>query len=1433
MIKVKGYEIKEQIYKSPGVIVYRATREKDNQPVIVKWVDDTDINSPEVLQLKNEYKAPERLQSDRIIEIYSFEQNSEGFALVMEDFGADSLRNILGSGFCFSLETFLKISVSLSEALAEIHHKHIIHKDINPGNIAINTDTWKTKIIDFGISTFLSRTQQEIISPERLEGTLAYISPEQTGRMNRSVDYRTDFYSLGATFYEMLAGRQPFYSETALEYVHCHIAQMPVAVRKINPDIPEAVSSIIMKLMAKNAQDRYQSALGLKADLETCLKQLEQTGKIEEFEIGQTNFSDRFLIPQKLYGRDREIKTLMDAFDTMERNGKTSLMTIAGYSGVGKSVLVHEIHKPVVKKRGYFISGKFDQVQRNIPYSALIQAFRELINQVLTESAESLENWKKELLDVLGNNAQVVTNVIPELEIIIGKQPDVPELEASNARNRFNLAVENSIRVFAKKQHPLVIFLDDLQWTDPATLNLLKLLSTSSLSTWLFIIGAYRDNEVSESHILVQTLNEIEKNGINTNQINLLPLSLSGVDELVSDTLNSEPEKVMSLSELVFAKTGGNPFFLEEFLKSLYSEKLIDFNIKEQKWEWDCVQIEYRGFTDNVVELMTGKIQNLDNHVQSVLKLASCIGNKFDLKTLSVISRISQKQAAQSLAIAVNEGLILCEKDIYKIIQHDFFENRIIKFRFAHDRIQQAAYSLIPEHDREKTHYKTGRLILNSISESEKEKRIFEIVNHLNAGVILADDEERIYIARLNCKAGEKAKSSAAFKLAFGYFSKGIGLLNEKNLQTDYDLMFSLGLGAAETSYLTGEFSRAEQLMEEMLQYAKSLTDKSKVYKIRIMSYIAQNRLQEAVVSGLEILEQLGVKFPEKPGKLSVLFELVKTKLALRGKDTNDLLNMNMMSNQNMIAAMQILSAISGPAYISGTAIYPLIVLKRLYLTVKYGNTPESVIAYTGYAVILCGQLNDFDAGYRFGRLGMNLIEKFNALHTEARAIMLFNLFIQHRKEHLKDALPSYKKGYRTGLEYGDLEYACYCLYMHDMLSFFAGSELSGLKETMDQSSRQIFQLKQKPSFYMLKPWHHAVINLIEKTDNPCVLSGTVCNEEELLSELVETENKSGLFFAYFSKAILNYLFYDYPKASENLQKSEKYLKSVTGAAYNIIFPFYDTLVHLALYNQAPENDKKRILKKAGANLKKLKKYAASAPMNCLNKLYLAQAEQARILNQDPGELYEKSIMQAKENGFVCEEAIANELAAQHYISKKMTTVAKAYLQNAHAVYRRWGAKAKVLRLEENYADFLKTADEKHTATKTLRHSSDTADQLDLTSIIKASQALSGEIELSRLIRSMMRIILENAGAERGFFIAKENRELVIMAEGRKDTDEIQADTPVPLSEADSEESPYSLSVPVVRYAERTGQTVVLNNAFEQGQFVNTPYVKKYKPKSV
>ncbi|MBC1220656.1 AAA family ATPase, partial [Nostoc sp. UCD120] len=543
---------------------------------------------------------------------------------------------------------------------------YIIHKDIKPQNIIVNLATCQVKIIDFSISSLLFQEKPKLSNPGLLEGTLAYMSPEQTGRMNRSVDYRTDFYSLGVTFYEMLTGQLPFSATDPMELVHCHIAKQPIAVEQLNPQIPQVISAIIMKLLSKTAEGRYQSAFGIKADLETCLDQLEQTNSITKFAIGQHDHSSQLQIPEKLYGREAEINILMNAFEKVNQGNK-ELILVAGYSGIGKSALVNEIHKPVIKHRGYFIAGKFEQFQRNIPYASLIQAFQELMQQLLTDSEAQLSTWKEKLLEALVPNAQIIIDVIPELELIIGKQTEVPQLASAEAQNRFNLVFQKFINVFAQKEHPLVVFLDDLQWADLASLKLIQLLITDAEIQYLLLIGAYRDNEVDASHSLMLVLQEIEKNSSNVQIVHCQNLKITHVCQLVSDTLKSNLENSKELAKLIFNKTAGNPFFINQLLKFVHQEKLLLFDFITAQWQWDIQHIQMLGITDNVVELMIGKIQKLKDSTQNILKIAACIGNRFNLNILSCVNEKSPNDTALEIWEALQAGLILPLSDNYKL----------------------------------------------------------------------------------------------------------------------------------------------------------------------------------------------------------------------------------------------------------------------------------------------------------------------------------------------------------------------------------------------------------------------------------------------------------------------------------------------------------------------------------------------------------------------------------------------------------------------------------------------------------------------------------------------------------------------------------------------------------------------------------------------
>ncbi|MDY7021657.1 MAG: serine/threonine-protein kinase PknK, partial [Cyanobacteriota bacterium] len=776
MLNIAGYQETNPLYSGTRTQVYQAIRTINQKPVIIKVLRNPHPTFNELVQFRNQYIITRHLNSPFIVQPLALEGYGKGYALIMADEGAIALRDYWQAQ-TRSLQEFLSIAIQLAEALHYLNQQRIIHKDIKPTNILIHPKTQQIQLIDFSISSLLSKEQQQLVNPNILEGTLAYISPEQTGRMNRGIDYRTDFYSLGVTLYEILTGQLPFETTDSIELVHCHLAKMPrklelsdrLQVRGEQQEIPQVFSDIVIKLMAKNAEDRYQSALGLKFDLEQCLQQLKTTGKITPFELGKQDRCDRFIIPEKLYGRETEVQTLLEAFERvaiLSKGGGLEMMLVAGFSGIGKTAVINEVHKPIIRQRGYFIKGKYDQFNRSIPLSAFVQAFRDLIGQILGESDTNLDNWKTKILNAIGNNGQVIIDVIPELEQIIGKQEPVPELSGSAAKNRFNLVFSKFVNVFTTKEHPLVLFLDDLQWADSASLNLLKLLMTESEVGYLLILGAYRDNEVSPAHPLMLTLGEIQKQNAIVHTLTLNPLNQADITQLVADTLLCSVEVAEPLSRLVYQKTGGNPFFTTQFLQGLHEENCIQFNGEERYWQCDLTQVRLLSLTDNVVEFMVRRLQKLPEATQNALKLAACIGNHFNLETLAVICEEAQEDVAADLWNALQEGFVIPQNETYKFFQGNEdadrqkdVENISVSYRFLHDRVQQAAYSLIPEQQKQETHLKIGYLLQESTSAEQLENQIFDIVSQFNMSLdLLRETTEKYDVIRLNLKAGQKAK---------------------------------------------------------------------------------------------------------------------------------------------------------------------------------------------------------------------------------------------------------------------------------------------------------------------------------------------------------------------------------------------------------------------------------------------------------------------------------------------------------------------------------------------------------------------------------------------------------------------------------------------------------------------------------------------------
>ena len=1407
MIVLPGYQTLTQIYESSNSLVYRACRESDRQSVILKVLKQDYPTQAELTRYSTEYELTRNLEIEGAIKALSLETYQRTLAIVFEDFGGESLDRLIGrqeekTFDQASLRGLLQLAIKIVEVLGHLHAAQIVHKDLNPANIVLNRATGQLKIIDFGISTILSRENPPLKNPNVLEGTLAYISPEQTGRMNRFLDYRTDFYSLGVTFYQLLTQQLPFETADAVELVHCHLAKQPVPPQEISSVIPQAASDIIMKLMAKTAESRYQSTFGIKADLDKCLNQL-QKGKIVKFALGTQDVADQFEIPQNLYGREPEIQSLLTTFEKVY-SGHSEMILVSGYSGVGKTSLVQEIHKPITQKRGYFISGKFDQYQR-IPYRAVIQSFQELVGQLLSETAANLTQWREKLKAVLGINAQVIVDVVPEVELIIGKQPPVPELGQTEARNRFNFVFQNFIRVFAQTEHPLVIFLDDLQWADSATLKLIELMIKDE-DMHLFLIGAYRDHEVSPTHPLSIALESMRNERVIINEIQLKPLKLEHINQLIADTLHSQAN-VNSLAELVERKTGGNPFFVNQFLRTLHQENLLNFNREQRRWQWDIAQIEALEITDNVVELMIGKLKKLPETTQQVLRLAACVGDRFDLDTLALIQEKSASETFSDLMSAIRSGLVLPTSE-FELETEDLRSPLIIaNYKFLHDRVQQAAYWLIADQHKEAVHLKIGRLLLKNTRAEQREEKIFDIVNQLNVGRnLIAEPSERERLAQLNLIAGKKAKEATAYEPAVGYLRVGIEL---GDWTRNYELSLSLYLTTLEAEYLRTNFEQARQLADQILTHAKSVLEKVKVYETQIQFYSAQNQLQAAMDITLQALSMLGVPLLDSPPEVAIA----------------QLRHLPEMSDPYKLAAMRILMAVWGTAIVVRPELVPKMAYTLVDLCVSEGNSPLAAFAYAFYGFI-CVDLGDIKLGYQFGQLALQMLGQYDARETQCRTCHIFNAFIRHWQEPARESILPLRDTVQIGLETGDIEYACYASMQYVCYSFLVGEPLASVEQKQVQYIGLIESLKQEFQLHYAQIWGQLVLNL-RGTAEPQTLTGEVFDEAQL-PILQAANNDTSLFCLHLAKTMLSYLFRDYAGAVKSASLAAKYEPAIASLLPVTQRPFYDSLARLALVLEGEGNEEGL---EVAANQRRLKTWADHAPANFGHKYELVEAEKARVMGDvlRAMELYDRAIRGAREAGYLQEEALAYERAAQFYLALGREEIAQNYMTKAHYGYKRWGATAKVVDLESQYPQLIsltETALDSYSPSLTTTTGTHSGVALDLAAVMKASQAISGEIVLDKLLARLMEILIENAGATRGFLLWETEGQLLIEAQATIDGGECT--TKVLHSAPIAGNLPQS----VINYVARTQKTVVFNNAPDEPN-LDAAYIRQHQPKSI
>ncbi len=1413
----REYELGEKIYESPTSILYRATALKDRQAVVLKMSHEEYPSAEKAAQLRYEYELTKEVAGPGVIQALDMIEENGANIIVYEDYGAMALNS-----FDFSRwRTRQKITLFLKviDALSTVHSKAVIHKDLNPANIVLNEATGQVKLIDFGNATRL--TQEKIVNAARLrgEGTLAYMAPEQTGRMNRMVDYRADYYALGATFYEIV-GRQCLFPHAgdAAELMHCLLAKEAKALTELNEKIPTMLSRIIMKLLAKNAEERYQSLYGLKADLEYCLEQLEHKGRIEEFLLGQKDDAGAFQIPQRLYGRRQELAELVGGYEKVYRGG-FEMMLIDGPSGIGKSLLVSELQKAVMQGRGHFVAGKYEKHKQEIPYSALLDAFRDLVRLMLTEPEGKIAELKVRLKEKLAAHGRIITDVVPEVKYLIGEAAAVEELTPLENKNRFHFVFREFISAFLGPQQTLVVFLDDLQWIDTASLELLRTLVLAKEHAYLYLIGAYRKESVDEFDPLSVALKELEKRKRgDVKQIHLLPLTLSAVEEMLADALKKEASEVRELAELIRHKTDGVPFFINEIVLQLEKQHLIWFDYQAMSWRWELSGIQNAGISDSMVELLRKRIKNQKDDTQRVLSLAALLGNRFSFTLLAELEPKRQHRTAAALWNALQEGFIQPLDPAYKYIQAAKVDSL---FRFAHDSIHQAAQSLLSETQRSELHLKIGRILREQEKTVGGESRIFDMVSHLNAAqALISDPAELRELGALNYWAGKRAKRSSAFNTALLHFQRALELLGTDAWEKNPALALDVYLQAAAVAYSCGAYELMHTYSASVFANTEDPFVRVAIYEIQIRALLARGKAGEAVELARTALALLDVDFPRRIAKAYLLLQLEATKLFLQLRGLEALEELPPLRDKKKEAVLRILAAVSSSAYLAEPELFVLMVLKQIRISVKYGASSRSPFAYCLYGVLVGGMLGDIATGYKFAKFALAAIEHGNDQEAVGKTMLVGNLFAAHWKDPLKQVIAEFMRAYRAALADGDLEYAAWALLAYGFHSFFSGAPLADVEaDLLAAAEKMKNELCQETQYAYTCSFAQLVLHLrrAEPEAREAVMP--------LPSEETE-KDKNELYYRHSNAMLLHLFLGRYKEALAAMRLAKPYLASVLSTINQPVFYFYSTLLYLMEYEQISDQERSEIERQ----MKQLRLWAKNAPHTHGYKYRLLEAERyaSERNHSEAAAAFDEAIEGAQENGFLQDAALANERAAAFYQRQGKETIARSYRMAAYQLYRQWGAENKAKRMREQYLYLWLKAEEGDAAQSKNQLHLTAPQTFDWSSIVKIAQMLSSEMNYEQLIMKMMSIVMENAGAQRGVFLAQEGLEVKV--EGQADMTGAQCRI-LPVLEGEEDEVAYATGI--VNYVLRTEESVVIQNALTDRLFANDPYVLKHEPLSI
>jgi PAS domain S-box-containing protein len=1361
-------------------------------------------------RLAHEYTLKDELDGDWAAQPLDLTSDGARPVLLLEDIGGEALELLLGSPM--EIGSFLRRAISIAEVVGKLHQRGLVHKDIKPANILINNATGEVRLTGFGIASRFSSERPAAEPPEVLAGTLAYMAPEQTGRMNRSIDSRSDLYALGVTLYQMLTASLPFTATDPVEWVHCHTARRPMPPSERRRDVPSPVSAIIVKLLAKTAEERYQTAAGLERDLRRCLIAWDANGSIDEFPLGRDDTPDRLLMPETLYGREREVDALRAALERVVKGGGPELVLVSGYSGIGKSSAVQELHKALTPLRGLFASGKFDQYKRDIPYATLGQALQSVVRPLLGLGDLELASWRDALLEALGPNGRLMLDLVAELKLVIGEQPPVPELAPQEAQRRFQLVFRRFIGAFARPEHPLVLFLDDVQWLDPATLDLLDDLLTRSDLRHLLLIGAYRDNEVDAAHPLIRKLGAIRNQGGKVEKITLAPLSNEQLGQLVADALRCDAAQAAPLTRLVQEKTAGNPFFAIQFLHALADERLLAFDHDASRWTWDLDRIRAKGYTENVVELMVGKIARLPARTQAALQQLACLGNAAETQLLALVLGTSEADVDAALREAARQGLV------------DRFEGR---YRFSHDRVQEAAYSLMPQALRAEAHLVLGRLLAATIPEERRNEAVFDIVNQFNRGASRIDlPAEREQAARLNLLAGKRARRSTAYASALNYLAEGRALLPVDPWDQYYRLAFDLELNRAECEFLTGALTDADERLLALSGRAKNSMDSAAIARLRLDLYTTLGRNDCAVEVSLAYLRQTGINWTAHPTPEEVQQEYARVWRQLGGRPIEDLVGLPVMTDPLYLSVLEVLASLQAPARFTNEHLPRLAAGRMTNICLEHGNSAASPLAYVRFGQLLTG-LGDYRNGLRFGKLGVDLAEKAGFGRFKSRVYLAFGHSISPWNSHVNISLGELRLAFEAAQNVGDLTFASYARSSIITLLLFAGDPLNSVDEQCEDAAAFIQKAQFDLVAGMIGPSRQLIKTLRGRTDRfGSFTTTTEFDERETERHLATSpQSKIAACWYWIRKLQARFFAHEWAAAVEAGSKARELLWTSQSNVEEAEYLFYAALALAAHHDAASAEEQAQHRSEMLGIHTRLRALADNCPENFANRAALVGAELARIEGRalDAMNLYEQAIESARGSGFIHNVALAYEIAARFYTGRGFGQIALVYLRNALDGYLRWGADGKAQQLIRLHPGL----GEKQPSPGPTSTIGTPVEQLDLATVIKLSQAVSGTIVREQLLTTVMRVAIEHAGAERGVLVLSHGAEPRIAAEASIDGDAVGVHL------RDAAVTAAVLPETILRYIQHTRESVILDDAAAHNTFSADPYIRAHQARSI